>query len=180
MSTPVERPIPEYTGYYARDDGTIRTPSGHILRGHISKTCKHLRVWAKKRYWRKTHLTLVHRLIALAFVYNPRLDIFHLVDHINRDVNDNRPCNLRWVNHVLNGLNNDACGATFNKRMNKWHARVCVSGKSVTIGWYDTKDLGHQAAKAFRERAFNTLYLKLINEAPPASEYFFWKPKTAT
>ena len=78
-----ERPVPGYGGYFARDDGTIRVPSGKVLRGSLSKTCQHLRILAKKTYWRHLQLLLVHRLVALSFCRNPRPDIFHIVDHIN-------------------------------------------------------------------------------------------------
>lgn len=47
----------------------------------------------------------VHRLIALAFHPNP--DVFSEVDHINRDKSDNRPCNLRWIDHRTNTSNRD-------------------------------------------------------------------------
>ena len=180
MCTVVERPIPGYTNYFARDDGTIRTPHDHILTGHSSVTCQHLRVAVKKPYWRKWYYKLVHRLVASAFVHNPRPDLFHVVDHINRDPTDNRPCNLRWLTQQLNTLNNDALGCTFHKRYKKWWARVKVLGKSHSIGYYKPSYLAHRAAKAFREQALNRIYLKYIDEAQTAGKYFFWKPETTT
>ena len=180
MSTIVERPIPGYTNYFARDDGTIRTPLNHILSGHASRTCEHLRVAVKKPYWRKWYYKLVHRLIASAFVFNPRPDIFHVVDHINRDKLDNRPCNLRWVTQQLNTLNNDALGCTFHKRYKKWWARVRVLGKTHSVGFYKTREVASPAAKAFRQQAFNRIYLKAIDEAQTAGEYFLWRPAPAT
>ena len=46
---------------------------------------------------------LVHRLVALAFVSNP--NHYPEVDHINRNKEDNRAENLRWVNRSMNNKN---------------------------------------------------------------------------
>ena len=47
----------------------------------------------------------LHRLVALAFVDNPRPDIFATVDHKDHNTLNNAPENLRWVNPQLNRLN---------------------------------------------------------------------------
>ena len=183
----VEHPIPDYTGYFARDDGTIRVPSGRILRGTKTETNEHLMIMAK-RDGHYMYPRYVHRLIALAFVYNPRPDIFLVVDHINRDPLDNRPCNLRWLTQQLNAVNNSSRGYYFNKQFKKYHARVTINGKSNHIGYFKTSYLAFQAARAFREQAFNAMYfkyideafnriyLKAIDEANSLSGHFFWKP----
>ena len=45
----------------------------------------------------------VHRLLAIQYIENP--NDYNEVDHINNIRNDNRLCNLRWVNHTENMLN---------------------------------------------------------------------------
>lgn len=42
----------------------------------------------------------VHRLVAMAFVPQPRRK--NIVNHINRDRHDNRACNLEWVTQKEN------------------------------------------------------------------------------
>lgn len=59
------------------------------------------------------HEQYVHRLVAMAFVPNP--DNKPLVDHINRDKNDCRAENLRWVTYSENGLNSDRSDVCFSK-----------------------------------------------------------------
>jgi len=82
------------------DHGTILRLSGRAP--PITKANGYRRVVYGPRYrW----YIGVHRLVALAFVENPRPDIFAQVDHINRDRSDNRATNLRWVNFELNSLN---------------------------------------------------------------------------
>ena len=86
----VEKPILGLSGYFARDDGTIRTPLGNILRGSPTKH-GHLVMGINTRVY------CVHRLIAHTFIFNPLPNVFKVVDHINNDPSDNRPSNLRWI-----------------------------------------------------------------------------------
>jgi len=48
---------------------------------------------------------LIHRLIALTFIPNPENK--PCVDHINRNRQDNRIENLRWVSYMENNLNKE-------------------------------------------------------------------------
>lgn len=71
-----------------------------------------------------------------------------IVDHIHHDKNecnyDNRKSNLRFVGYVENGMNTvvfknnkSGCkGVFYNKRYNKWEARICVNKKNIYLGRY--------------------------------------------
>ena len=48
---------------------------------------------------------LVHRLVAFAFVENPDPENYTIVDHIDRNKQNNRADNLRWTNHSGNAFN---------------------------------------------------------------------------
>ena len=52
---------------------------------------------------KKQHYKLISRLVAEAFLTNP--DNKEQVDHINRERDDNRIKNLRWVTHTENQQN---------------------------------------------------------------------------
>jgi hypothetical protein len=172
----VEKPIPRYNGYFARNDGTIRTPAGNVLKGFSSETCTHLRIRIGFKY------LLVHRLIALTFVNNPRPDIFHLVDHIDQNEWNNRPENLRWLNTQLNALNNSALGCSFVNevlvgvkmyKVKKWRACVTISKKHHHLGYYKTFLEGYLVSKKFRQEAFHRIYQSHINETPRTRSYLF-------
>lgn len=86
-----------------------------------------------------------HRLIwLLHHGYLPEHDI----DHINRDVLDNRITNLRDVSHVCNMRNKDnpknntsgVKGVYFVKTDNKWAARIAHNGRIYSLGRYRSKD----------------------------------------
>lgn len=48
---------------------------------------------------------LVHRLVAFAFVENPKPDEYTIVDHIDRNKSNNKAENLRWSDYSQNAFN---------------------------------------------------------------------------
>lgn len=96
-----------------------------------------------------------HRLIWL-WVYGevPNCSI----DHINGKFDDNRLCNLRLAeNNGFDQLQNRALnrnsttghiGVTFNKKSQKYMARIQAKGKSAFLGLFATVE---EAAKAYKE-----------------------------
>ncbi len=81
---------------------------------------------------------LIHRLLAVAFIPNPKG--LPVVDHRNRIPTDNRLRNLRWATQSLN-QHNLAVRATSRSKCNgvKWHKggnKWCVSLGNKYIGLY--------------------------------------------
>lgn len=72
---------------------------------------------------------LIHRLVAIHFVPNP--NNYDIVDHIDRDRQNNNSNNLRWTNKQINSLNSSfssrntsGCkGITYMKKNDKWRVR---------------------------------------------------------
>ena len=80
----------------------------------------------------------------------------HSIDHINGDPSDNRLVNLRDVPHIEN-LRNQVTrknnttgvnGVSFNNRLGKWMAHICVKGKYTHLGFFLAKDAAVSARQA--------------------------------
>lgn len=89
---------------------------------------------------RKTYK--VHRVAWLLYHQRWPRD---LIDHINRDVGDNRITNLREANKTTNAINSKIrkdCasgvkGVSWRGSRNKWRAYISVGGKQKTLGHYE-------------------------------------------
>lgn len=97
----------------------------------------------------------------------PRTELLHRfltgvasmdVDHINRNGLDNRRGNLRvcTTSQNMGNMRKPRTNASGIKGVSKarrgegWRARVCVGGRSIELGTFDTKE---EAAEAYRKGA---------------------------
>lgn len=103
---------------------------------------KTLSLLSNKKY---VYFTLNKKKIKLhRYIMNCPTD--KVVDHINRNPLDNRKCNLRCVNNVLNLQNvtyqkNNKCkcrGVDYHIKRKKWRGLVQVNKKRYFVGWFDT------------------------------------------
>lgn len=66
------------------------------------------------------------------------------LDHIDRDKRNNRIGNLREATNAENLQNRLPAkgGVSFDKRKGSrpWRARIMVNGRSISLGYYDTRD----------------------------------------
>jgi len=94
--------IKDFPNYSISRDGVVmNNETGHILKSYVNKQVGYLQIKLPKerhKYW-----VYIHRLVAEAFISNPENKDF--VDHINRDRQDNRLENLRWVTRTENNYN---------------------------------------------------------------------------
>ena len=89
-----------------------------------------------------------HRLVWYA--HHQEWDIWdtsrdNFIDHKNKNKKDNRIGNLHVVTHAENKQNVNHKGCNFDKRSNKWRARIKLNGKDIYIGLYDTEEEAHEA-----------------------------------
>jgi len=96
---------------------------------------------------------LIHRLIMLHFVPNP--ENLPYVDHINRNRQDNRIENLRWVSHRDNSINKESV----EKRRGYIGTRTYTRNDGTITTTYQLQyhlqgEYGHQYIKA---KTFKTL-----------------------
>ena len=79
-----------------------------------------------------------------------------VVDHINHNQLDNRKLNLRTCTQQQNCMNaskridntSGTTGVCFDKRSNKWNARIIFKGKCIHLGYFNAKE---EAVKARQE-----------------------------
>ena len=66
----------------------------------------------------------------------------HTLDHINRDRQDNRICNLRKSNGTLNAQNTERRSKPrYDKDQDAWHMQINFDGIPLDLGYYVTEDL---------------------------------------
>lgn len=90
----------QYNNYQVSNYGNVRnTKTGDNLTNSLSKSNNYYKVTLSVyKNGKSTSLPIeIHRLVAEAFIpkriSNERL----VVDHINNNKHDNRPCNLQWL-----------------------------------------------------------------------------------
>lgn len=86
---------------YCYEDGSIECDYRGKLKRSFGCCNSKREPYKRLRIKKKKHF--VHRLIATAFIPNP--NNLPQVDHINRNKEDNRPINLRWVDNSENQKN---------------------------------------------------------------------------
>jgi hypothetical protein len=86
----------------------------------------------------------MHRVLAHAFGI---LDLHSelVIDHIDLNKINNCISNLRPCTQQQNLFNTNAKGYSWYKRDKKWIAQICLNGKKIYLGYYDTEEEAHQA-----------------------------------
>ena len=140
----------EISGRFVRRVGVKGSASG-VQVGSTS-TLKHCRyVVVDGRKYKEHHLVWLYR-----FGTFPT----KCIDHINGDPLDNRIENLREATLAENAQNvamhrdntSGYLGVSFDRPRNKFQARLCVDGKVVFRGRFDTAEEAHEAYKAAKRR----------------------------
>lgn len=108
----------------------------------------------------KTKSFKVHKLVWDAFGDRPRNGHTLQVDHINNDKTYNRIENLQLLNNRENTSKmqltrihtSKYIGVSWNKRDNKWEARIGINGKNKFLGYFQYE---LEAAKAYQNALKN-------------------------
>jgi hypothetical protein len=99
----------------------------------------------------------LHRLLATTFIPNPENK--PLVDHINRNPEDNQLSNLRWATHIENSRNRVSGSNTgtngVNKVKNIYSASITINHKCIQIGRFFSLDEAKQARFEAETKHYN-------------------------
>jgi len=98
--------------------------------------------------------TLIHRLVALAFI--PNLENKPCVDHIEKPTSNNTVSNLRWAtveenrrNSCISKNNTSSYkGVSLDKKTGKYRAQIRINGKGTYLGSFTT---ALEASEAYKE-----------------------------
>jgi hypothetical protein len=112
---------------------------------------------------RKQKGYLIHRIIAQAFLENPRN--LKTVDHIDRDKDNNTLSNCRWASRSEQNINKSKQkntsskyhGVCWHKPNAKWCARITIEGKRTNIGYFENEE---DAAYAYDTTCFSEFHIK--------------------
>lgn len=93
--------------------------------------------------WVNGKMQSLHRLIAKRMGLDPSKQ----VDHIDRNLLNNYESNLREATHSQNGMNSEiqsnntsgVTGVCWDKRTQKWLARISVNGKRIHLDYFKHK-----------------------------------------
>lgn len=93
------------------------------------------------------------------FVYG---ETHPIVDHINHNTFDNRKCNLRGCTNGQNQRNrklasnnsSGVVGVNWDKNIGKWRARICINGKRIELGNFNSFDRAVDARKKAEKKYF--------------------------
>jgi hypothetical protein len=103
----------------------------------------------KKKYFE------IHALVAMAFLNHTPCGHEIVVDHIDEDKTNNRVENLQLITQRENilrvkkgkGYSSNFKGVRWHKQANKWHSRITINKKEVSLGLFtEEKD----AAKVYQ------------------------------
>lgn len=142
-----------YQNYEVSNTGFVRNSKTLRILKPSDNGSGYLQVVLSKNNQQKTFY--VHRLVAIAFVPNPKNLI--AVNHLNSKRNKNNAKNLEWTSILENcchGFKNkittsDLTGVAFNKKSRKWVASIFHEKKVKVLGSFKNEAEAYQARVDF-------------------------------
>lgn len=137
---------------YDKETGIFRWKSSTSVQKLVGKIAGTIDSYGRQLISKSRRQYFAHRL-AWFYVYGefPTMDI----DHINGDHADNRIENLRLATHAENMQNHQKARkdsksglAGVSKapgKRNGWNSEIRTNGKKTYIGYFETKELAHDA-----------------------------------
>ena len=96
----------------------------------------------------------IHKLVGIQFLTNP--NNYELIDHIDKNRQNNNICNLRWIDMSGNNRNvkkkrkyDLPRGVKFNKNKTRYKVEICINKKNTYLGTYNTIE---EASKAYENK----------------------------
>ena len=94
----------------------------------------------------KKHFKM-HRLIWIMFNNNIPENL--VIDHIDRNISNNKVENLRVLTKSMNTRNQGSSGVSWDSSRNKWRAQASVDNVTIQLGRFETKEAAEAEYKSF-------------------------------
>ena len=125
--------IPDCSGYLISNKGLVKSGE-KLLKTSKTQYYRYVKLFGKNRY--------IHHLVYEVFV-GPRDKDGYELDHINKNKEDNRLENIRYVPRSINRINRDMpLGISSQKYIHlekgKYRVRIIRNGASIIDSRYDT------------------------------------------
>lgn len=152
------RVVEIYPNLLVREDGMVQNINPHKRARQLSIGWNMGTLCGRGCYrvTRQTGISVdlrVHRLVAMAFIPNPKN--LPYVDHIDGNGSNNCVSNLRWVDSRTNQNNQKrhregkVVGVYYDKRhkakASPWTSKIKYEGHNLSLGVYKTQELASQA-----------------------------------
>jgi len=126
-----------HEGYYEVSNlGNVRKANGELIK-LSSDRVGYQKAWFSSNGHSKSEY--IHRVVARAFIG----EIYEQVHHINAIKSDNRAENLKLCTRRENQLfhtGGQYAGTTYNKQVGKYVAHISIKNKTVTLGYFVTRE----------------------------------------
>jgi hypothetical protein len=149
--------VPGFNSYVVSTHGRVmNNKTGRILTNQIKDGYNTVNITNDEG--KRKHM-LLHRLVAIAFLSNPKNG--KCVDHKDRDPNNNHVSNLRWCSISQNQMNktkykNNSSGVTgihYDEDSEKYVVRIQKNSKMHDLGSYNTlRQAKNVRLKAIKEK----------------------------
>jgi len=146
------RVIQNFNNYEISNKGNVRNKNtGKLLKQHVYGNGGYKMVSLTQD---KVKLTKwIHRLVGETFISNP--DNKPCIDHKDNNRTNNHIDNLRWATKRENVINSKISsknssgykGVSYDKKNNKWKARININGVNTFLGYYVEKNDAIEARK---------------------------------
>jgi hypothetical protein len=136
---------------YLKEKGyTYEPQTGNIISPYGNKLNAKTKLGYLAINLRKFRGAIFHHHYAWFITYG-NVD-FEMLDHINRDKTDNRICNLRITDSIMNGQNQNAKGYSWHKKTNKWFSKIVVNKEIFNLGYFNTEEEARNAYLQAKEK----------------------------